>query len=130
MKLGNIALATGLLLATAAPALAHHSFAMFDLDPKHVVTLTGTVKELEYVNPHAWIYIMVKNKKGVAEEWGFEMGSPGQLGSKGWAKDIVKEGDVITITAHPLKDGTHGGNEITVKLPNGTVIGGQPTTGR
>ena len=130
MKLGNIAIATGLLLATAAPALAHHSFAMFDLDPKHQINITGTVTELQWVNPHAWIYIDVKNKKGVVENWGFEMGGPGQLTSKGWSKDVVKPGDLITVTAHPMKDGTRGGNEITVKLPNGTVIGGQPTTGR
>jgi hypothetical protein len=58
------------------------------------------------------------------------MGSVGQLTSKGWSKDVVKPGDVITITAHPLKDGSHGGNQITVKLANGTVLGGQPTTGR
>src|ERR1043166_980714 len=87
MKLGPFALAAGVVLAVSAPALAHHSFAMFDLDPKHVVTMKGTVKELEWVNPHAWIHIVMKGKKG-PEEWGFEMGGPGQLTSKGWTKDI------------------------------------------
>ncbi len=129
MKLGIAAIA-GLLLAATAPAMAHHSFAMFDLDPAHELKLTGTVKELEWINPHAWIHIMVKNKEGVAEEWSFEMGSVGQLSSKGWSKEVVKPGDVVNIVAHPLKDGSHGGNEITVTLKDGTVLGGQPTTGR
>ena len=130
MKLGTSFIAAGLILGATAPVMAHHSFAMFDLNPKNVVTMTGTVKELEWINPHAWIHIMVKNKAGVAEEWSFEMGSVGQLTNKGWKKDIVKPGDVITITAHPLRDGSHGGNQITVKLADGTLLGGQPTTGR
>lgn len=129
MKLRSTILAAALLCA-APPAMAHHSFAMFDLDPAHVLTLNGTVKELEWVNPHSWIHIVVKNKAGAQEEWSFEMGSPGQLTSKGWAKDVVKPGDLITLTAHPMKDGSHGGNEITVKLADGTLLGGQPTTGR
>lgn len=112
------------------PAYAHHSFAMFDLDPAHQLVLTGTVKELEWTNPHCWLHMAVVNKKGVPEDWSFEMGSPGQLSGKGWSKTVVKPGDVVTITAHPMKDGSHGGNEITVKLANGTLLGGQPTTGR
>lgn len=130
MKLGTPAIAAGLLLITAAPAMAHHSFAMFDLNPAHQLTLTGTVKEFDWINPHSWIYIVVKNSAGVPEEWSFEMGAPGQLSSKGWTKDAVKVGDLVTVVAHPMKDGSHGGNEITVKLPNGTIAGGQPTTGR
>ena len=130
MKRANPFIAAGMLLTTVAPAMAHHSFAMFDLDPAHVITLTGTVKELEWVNPHSWLHMMVVNAAGVPEEWSFEMGSPGQLTAKGWKKDIVKVGDVVTISAHPMKDGSHGGNELSVKLANGTLLGGQPTTGR
>jgi len=130
MKSASFALGAAFVLAFAAPALAHHSFAMFDLDPAHVTTMNGTVKELEWVNPHAWLHIVAKNKAGVAEEWSFEMGSPGQLTSKGWSKDVIKPGDVIAVSFHPMKDGSHGGNEITVKTANGTILGGQPTTGR
>ena len=130
MKRGVVPIAVGLLFAAAVPLLAHHSFAMFDLDPKHIITLTGKMTELEWVNPHSWIHIAVKNAKGVEQEWAFEMGSPGQLTTKGWSKDVVKYGDIVTITAHPMKDGSRGGNEITVKLSNGTVLGGQPTSGR
>lgn len=130
MKRAILPLTAALALGGVMPATAHHSFAMFDLDPGHVLTMTGTVKELEWVNPHAWLHIVAKNKAGVPEEWSFEMGSPGQLSGKGWKKDIIKEGDIVTITAHPLKDGTHGGNEMTVKMENGTLLGGQPTTGR
>ena len=130
MKRGIVAIAAGLLFAAAAPLMAHHSFAMFDLDPKHIITKTGKMTELEWVNPHSWIHVAVKNAAGVEQDWAFEMGSPGQLTSKGWTKDVVKYGDIVTVTAHPMKDGSRGGNEITVKLPNGTELGGQPTTGR
>ena len=130
MKRGVIAVIAGLFFATAAPLMAHHSFAMFDLDPNHHKTMTGVVTELEWVNPHSWLHMKIKNEKGVEQDWAFEMGSPGQLTSKGWTKDVLKAGDTVTVVFHPMKDGSRGGNEITVKLANGTVLGGQPTTGR
>jgi hypothetical protein len=111
---------SALLLST--PALAHHSFTMFDLNPAHVVILQGTVKELEWINPHSWLHLVVL-KQGVPEEWSFEMPSVGVLSARGWKKDSVKPGDVITLTAHPLKDGLHGGGEISVTLKDGTVLG-------
>ena len=121
MKLAASAFAA-LLLVETAPALAHHSFAMFDLNPAHVVTLTGTVKELEWINPHAWIHMVVL-KQGMPEDWSFEMASVGVLTGRGWKKDIVKPGDAVTLTAHPLKDGSRGGSEISVTLKDGTVLG-------
>jgi hypothetical protein len=124
MKFKTISIATGLLLAAVAPAMAHHSFAMFANDK--VVTVAGTVKEFEWVNPHSWIHMMVVNAQGTPEEWAFEMGSPGQLASHGWKKDTVKVGDKIELTAHPMKDGSHGGSQMTVKLANGTMMGGVP----
>ena len=130
MRRGILAFAAGLLFAAATPLMAHHSFAMFDLDPKHQITVTGRMTELEWVNPHSWIHVAVKNAAGVEQDWAFEMGSPGQLTPKGWTKDAVKVGDIVTVTAHPMKDGSRGGNEISVKLPDGRVLGGQPTTGR
>ena len=119
-----ISFATRLLLAAAAPLMAHHSFAMFDLDPKHQITMTGKVTELEWVNPHAWIHIAVKNDKGAEQDWAFEMGSPGQLAAHGWTKDTVKVGDKVSVVFHPMKDGSHGGSQMSVKLANGTVMGG------
>jgi hypothetical protein len=122
MKLRTLVAGAGLLLAVCSPASAHHSFAMFAIDK--TVTLNGTVKEFEWVNPHSWLHVSVVNDAGTPEEWAFEMGSPGQLASRGWTKDSVKVGDKITIVAHPMKDGSHGGSEMSVKTAGGKVYGG------
>ena len=110
--------------AIAAPAMAHHSFAMFDNDK--TVALQGTVKEFDWTNPHAWLYITVVDPSGKPAEWAFEMASPLQLVSKGWKQDSVKTGDKITIQMHPMKDGSHGGSSVSVTLANGTVLGQPP----
>ena len=105
-----------------APAFAHHSFAMFDADK--TVTLTGTVKEFEWTNPHAWLRIMVNDQTaGKAIQYALEMGSPGQQARVGWKPDSVKPGDKVTVTIHPLKDGSRGGQFITAMLPNGSILG-------
>jgi hypothetical protein len=119
-KLG-LGITAGALLAFAAPATAHHSFAMFD--NTKTITLKGTVKEFEWVNPHSWIHVMIMNDTGVSEEWAFEMGSPGQLASGGWKKDSVKVGDVVTVSARPMKDGSHGGSIASVKNAEGVCVG-------
>jgi Family of unknown function (DUF6152) len=103
------------------PALGHHSFAMFDSDK--TVTLTGTVKEFEWTNPHSWIRITAAD--ATTGEWAFEMGSPGQLGSRGMKPDSMKPGDKITIRAHPMKDGSHGGQFMSATLADGRVFGQQ-----
>jgi len=113
--------AAAVLVSLSTPATAHHSFAMFDNTKS--ITLTGTVKEFEWVNPHAWIHVMIKNDAGVAEEWAFEMGSVGNLAAVGWKKESLKPGDVITIAARPMKDGSHGGSGQTVKNAAGECIG-------
>jgi Family of unknown function (DUF6152) len=116
------ALAAGMLLVVTAPAMAHHSFAMFASDK--TITLTGTVKEFEWTNPHSWLHVMVTNDSGMPEEWAFEMGSPAMMSARGWKVDSVKVGDKVTVTAHPLKDAaSHGGSEMSVRLPSGTVLG-------
>lgn len=105
-----------------APAFAHHSFAMFDADK--TITLTGTVKEFEWTNPHAWLRIMVNDQaSGKAVQYALEMGSPGQQARVGWKPDSVKPGDKVTVTIHPLKDGSRGGQFITAMLPSGTMLG-------
>jgi len=105
-----------------APAFAHHSFSMFDADK--TVTLTGTVKEFEWTNPHAWLRIMVNDQTaGKAVQYALEMGSPGQQARVGWKPDSVKPGDKVTVTIHPLKDGSRGGQFITAMLPNGAILG-------
>jgi hypothetical protein len=109
------------MAASAAPTLAHHSFAMFDANK--TITMEGTVKEFEWTNPHAWMHI-VATEKGQPVDWSFEMGSPGQLGSRfGMKPDSVKPGDKVTIRAHPMKDGTNGGQYLSMTLADGHTFG-------
>jgi len=107
------------MAAFAAPALAHHSFAMFDHEK--TITVSGTVKEFEWTNPHAWIHI-VAEEAGKPVEWSFEMGSVGQVTAQGWKRDTIKPGDKISVEGHPLKDGSRGGQYRSVTLANGQSI--------
>src|SRR5258705_10319471 len=94
--------------AFTASALAHHSFAMFDA--QKTVTLEGTVKEFEWVNPHSWLRIMVNDEKaGRPVLWAIELSSPSRLVAMGMRADSVKAGDAVSVTIHPLKDGARGG---------------------
>lgn len=124
MKL-TAALAGLASLAVTAPALAHHSFSMFD--NQKTFSIDGTVKEFELTNPHSWLYVVTKDAQGKVTEWGIEMGGPGAIGRSGWRSDTVKPGDKIVVEIHPLKDGTHGGQFLNAKLSDGRLIGGGDT---
>ena len=100
----------------APPALAHHSFAMFSLQEEK--SLTGTVEKFEWTNPHTFIWLDVV-KGGATERWGIEGMSPNFLERRGWTKNTLAIGDKITLTFHPLKDGSTGGSFVKVMLPNG-----------
>jgi hypothetical protein len=115
-------LAVSLLLAGwAVGASAHHSFAMFD--QTQTKTLVGTVKQVQWTNPHIWVQVLVKDAKtGQPVEWSIEGGSPNVLNRQGWKRNSMKEGDAIEITIHPLKDGTNGGSMMKV-LINGQPLG-------
>ena len=117
MTIRTLCLAAVSAMAFAAPALAHHSFAMFDA--QKTATLDGTVKEFEWVNPHSWIRLMVADANGTPREWAIEMGSPRQNAQRGWKADTLKPGDKVSVTIHPLKDGSRGGQFMTVLLPGG-----------
>ena len=117
MSIRTVAIATAMLAAWAAPALAHHSFSMFDHEK--TVSVTGTVKEFEFSNPHAWIHLMAADESGKPVEWAFEMGSVGQIVAQGWKRDSIKPGDKLTVEMHPLKDGTHGGQYVAATLSGG-----------
>ncbi len=121
MKMRTISIPGFALSLFAVPALAHHSFAMFDHDK--VTTVTGTVKEFEWTNPHVWLHVVSNDANGKQFTWSFEMGSPGQNTSAGWKPDSVKPGDKVIVGFHPLKDGSHGGQLLTTKLPGGETLG-------
>ena len=109
----------GAIAALSAPALAHHSFSMFDQEK--MISVSGTVKEFEWSNPHAWIHI-VAEENGRPVDWAFEMGSVGQISAQGWKRDSIKPGDKITVEGHPLKDGSRGGQYRSVTFADGRKI--------
>ena len=114
MAFGLAGIAAALL---AAPAIAHHSFAMFD--QSKVLYLAGTVKQFEFVNPHAWLHVAIVNDKGDVLTWSFEGGSPTQLVRLGWSKDDFTIGDKVEVGFRPMKDGSRGGQLMSVKLASG-----------
>jgi hypothetical protein len=89
--------------AVSAPAIAHHSGAMFD--EKKEVTLTGEVKDFQYTNPHSWLIVNVKGADGKVTAWGFEAEGPSTLLRAGIRKSDFKTGTPIRITGHPMRDG-------------------------
>ncbi len=105
----------------AAQAQAHHSFAMFDQEK--TITVSGTLKEFEFTNPHCWLHVTaVDPVTNRTVDWTFEMGSTGQIAAQGWKADTVKPGDKITIMAHPMKDGSRGGQYQSAKLADGRTL--------
>lgn len=112
-------------LLCGAPLFGHHSFAAFDMGK--TITMTGVVKEFQWLNPHSWIQMMVKDASGTAVEWSVEANSPSSLLRQGWKPKTLKPGDQITVVMHPLRDGRPGGSLVSVTLADGTKIGGSPT---
>ena len=121
MKLTKIIPAIAFIAATSAPLAAHHSAAMFDDDK--VVELNGTIKEVQWTNPHIWIQVVVDNN-GQKTEWSFEGGSPNSLSRNGWRSTTFKFGDAVTVRLNPMKDGTAAGQFIGAKWKEtGKTIG-------
>ncbi len=121
MNVKAVSLTAFAIAALATPALAHHSFAMFDAEK--TLTFQGTVKEFEWRNPHAWLRVMVNDEKtGKPVLWALELSSPARLVTMGMRSDSVKEGDAVSVTFHPMKDGTRGGQFIQAVLPGGKQV--------
>jgi hypothetical protein len=104
----------------AAPAFAHHSFAIFD--QSKVLYMSGTVKQFELVNPHTWLHLAVVNDKGEVSTWSFEAGSILQLVTLGWSKDSFRIDDKVEVGFRPMKDGSRGGQLMSVKLATGQKL--------
>ncbi|HLQ78798.1 MAG TPA: DUF6152 family protein [Terriglobia bacterium] len=118
MKLRTVALsflAFGALLAEVAPVVAHHSFSA-EFDSAKPVTLRGYVTKIEWTNPHVWIYMDVKDDKGVKTNWGFEMGPPHLLQGSGWNREKLKIGDELIVDGSRAKNGTNKMNARAVKF--------------
>ena len=84
--------------------------------------MTGTIAEMQWVNPHAWLWINVKGKTGKEERWGIEFGPPNALFRRGWTKSSVPQGAVVTVVAYLAKNGRKIANAETVLLPDGRKL--------
>jgi len=111
------------LLARFNPASAHHSGAMFDISKK--VDVSGTIIDFNWSNPHANFKVNVQKPDGSSEVWAVEMNSPNNLVRDGWKRTTLKEGDKVTVTVRPLRDGTPGGQYVSIVLADGRVLGGE-----
>jgi len=116
-RLGLTAVAASLF---AVPVLAHHSFAMFDATKN--VTLNGTVKNLEWTNPHMWLNVLVAQPNGAPVLYQCEMQAIEGAVRFGWTRDIVKPGDKVSFEIHPLRDGHPGGQLLNVTLADGKKL--------
>jgi hypothetical protein len=113
------------LVLTAGIASAHHSTAMFDM--QHTVTVSGTVTQFDWTNPHTFIWMDVLNpSSGATEHWSVEGMSPNYLSRNGWSRHTLKPGDKIGMQVHLLKDGRKGGFCATVTLPDGKTLRNLP----
>lgn len=105
----------------AGGAVGHHSPVMFDQTKQ--VTLTGTVSEFQWTNPHSYIQLLVKNDQGQEEEWSLEMGASVYLYNLGWRPSSIKAGETLTVTVAPLRKGGTGGLLLKAVRADGTSIG-------
>ena len=123
MKSSFIAAAGAALLAaaTAVPVGAHHSFAA-EYDSSKTITVTGEVVRLEWTNPHARVVVNGPDEKGVKKDWDFELGPPTTLMRRGWNRNSLKPGNVITVEGFRSKDEPSTANARTVKLSDGRQV--------
>ena len=106
----------------SVPAVAHHSFAMFDVDT--TLERQATVVEFQWTNPHSWLELSITVEEGESTHWSIEMSSPGSLANDGWGPRTVVAGDEVTVTFNPRKDGTPSGRFLSIVTPSGEKFGG------
>jgi len=115
-----ISAAALLLAAPVTPALAHHSYSMFDMNK--TIVLEAQITRFKWQNPHAFIEADVQVEGG-KEHWAIEMTSPNNLVQEGWKRTSLKPGDKVKLYVHPLRSGAKGGSYAGVRLPDGSTLG-------
>jgi len=121
MTAKHLLVSAGLVAAAALRVAAHHSFAA-EFDINKPVKLTGSVTKLEWMNPHIWVYLDVKDDLGALQHWQCEGGAPNTLTRNGWNKDSLRYGDQVTIDGSLAKDGSKTCNIRLAKLPDGRSV--------
>jgi hypothetical protein len=116
------------LLFASTPILAHHGFVV-EFDEKKPVTLAGVVTKMEFMNPHIYFYVDVKNKDGKVVNWALEGGPPNVLYRQGWRKDTVKAGDQVTVKGFRARDGSNLASCSTIIFADGREISAGPGAG-
>jgi hypothetical protein len=123
-----VAILAGLSLA-AAPLVAHHAFSA-EFDANKQVILKGTVTKMEWINPHAWLHIDVKEADGKVTAWDIELGPPNALIKRGWNSSSIPKGLAVVVEGYQSKDGAKRANGREVTLPDGKkLFAGSPGTG-
>jgi len=129
LKIAGVSTAAVFAAAAAAPAAAHHSFAA-EFDANQPVELRGTITKMEWINPHSWLHIDVKNEDGTTTPWMIEGATPNTLLRRGFTRDNVKAGTEITIIGFRAKNGAHRANGRDLILPDGSrLFMSSPNTG-
>ena len=121
MKLTLSIAVAGIVLMTALPAAAHHSFAA-EYDSTKKIELKGVVTKFDWMNPHAHFYLDVKDPDGKVANWNLELASPNMMQRNGWTRHSLKEGEEVTVTASRAKDGTNTASADTITKTDGTKL--------
>ena len=123
MKVSSlVALAVGVsAIVAAVPVVAHHAFAA-EFDANKPLTITGAVTKIEWTNPHARFYVDAKDESGKVVNWDFELGPPNGLMRRGWSRNSLKPGHVVTVTGFRSKVAPYVANARTVTLADGRQV--------
>ena len=121
MKVLRILLAVGLLANAIPTLLAHHSFSA-EFDDKQPLKLTGKLVKVEWMNPHIWFYVDVKNPDGTTTSWALSGGAPGQLQRRGVTKSLLVIGATVNVEGFRAKDGSNNGFGSRVTYPDGRAV--------
>lgn len=120
MRINRMVVLLWVCMLSGSVLSAHHSFSAFNMETE--TTVTGTVRQVDWTNPHIWIWIDVPNEEGGVDTWGLEGMSPNYLERRGWTRTTLKAGDEITATLRPMRNGENGGMFVRTTLPDGKIL--------